>query len=140
MAIAVDLERNPADRVLLTQGDADMDEASARAQMVEWHARLLSRQVNADGEEVADSTLLETLRDDADADDGELTRTRKVRRRIIAEKYGTLIDALYSDQKHVEVESQVTFEDGSTGSLHADLKIYDLPGVKSTDGPLAAAS
>ena len=80
------------------------------------------------------------LHKELDADDGELTRTRKVRRRIIAEKYGTLIDALYSDQQHVEVESQVTFEDGSTGSLHADLKIYDLPGLKSTDGPLAAAS
>jgi len=51
-----------------------------------------------------------------------------------------LIDALYSDQQHVEVESQVTFEDGSTGSLHADLKIYDLPSLKPANEPLAAAS
>ena len=80
------------------------------------------------------------LHKELDADDGELTRTRKVRRRIVAEKYGTLIDALYSDQHHVEVESQVTFEDGSTGSLHADLKIYDLPGLKPMNEPLAAAS
>ena len=80
------------------------------------------------------------LHKELDADDGELTRTRKVRRRIVAEKYGTLIDALYSDQQHVEVESQVTFEDGSTGSLHADLKIYDLPGLKPMNEPLAAAS
>ena len=80
------------------------------------------------------------LHKELDADDGELTRTRKVRRRIIAEKYGTLIDALYSDQQHVEVESQVTFEDGSTGSLHADLKIYDLPGLKPMHESLAAAS
>jgi len=80
------------------------------------------------------------LHKELDADDGELTRTRKVRRRIIAEKYGTLIDALYSDQQHVEVESQVTFEDGSTGSLHADLKIYDLPGLKLMTESLAAAS
>ena len=80
------------------------------------------------------------LHKELDADDGELTRTRKVRRRIIAEKYGTLIDALYSDQQHVKVESQVTFEDGSTGSLHADLKIYDLPGLKPMNEPLAAAS
>ena len=80
------------------------------------------------------------LHKELDADDGELTRTRKVRRRIVAEKYGTLIDALYSDQQHVEVESQVTFEDGSTGSLHADLKIYDLPSLKPVNEPLAAAS
>ena len=80
------------------------------------------------------------LHKELDADDGELTRTRKVRRRIIAEKYGTLIDALYSGQQHVEVESQVTFEDGSTGSLHADLKIYDLPGLKPMHESLAAAS
>ena len=80
------------------------------------------------------------LHKELDADDGELTRTRKVRRRIVAEKYGTLIDALYSDQQHVEVESQVTFEDGSTGSLHADLKIYDLPGLKPMHESLAATS
>jgi len=58
-----------------------------------------------------------------DADDGELTRTRKVRRRIIAERYGKLIEALYSDVTDVHIESDMTFEDGRKGSLKADIKV-----------------
>ena len=66
------------------------------------------------------------LHKELDADDGELTRTRKVRRRIIAEKYGELIDALDDpDQTHKEIESQMTFEDGRTGTVHADLQIME---------------
>ena len=65
------------------------------------------------------------LHKELDADDGELTRTRKVRRRIIAERYGTLIEGLYSDQDVISIESQITFEDGRTGQLKADLKIRD---------------
>ncbi len=61
-----------------------------------------------------------------DADDGELTRTQKVRRRTIAEKYGVLIDALYSDRDHCEIETEVTFEDGRKGSVKADLMIVDV--------------
>ena len=61
-----------------------------------------------------------------DADDGELTRTRKVRRNHIADKYGILIDALYSDKKSQHIEVQVTFEDGRTGKLAADLEIRDV--------------
>jgi long-chain acyl-CoA synthetase len=66
------------------------------------------------------------LHKELDADDGELTRTRKVRRRIVGEKYQALIDALYSDRQRVEIDSEVTFEDGSTGSISADLRIFDL--------------
>lgn len=66
------------------------------------------------------------LHKELDADDGELTRTRKVRRRIIAERYGTLIEGLYSDQDMISIESQMTFEDGRTGQLKADLKIRDV--------------
>ena len=61
-----------------------------------------------------------------DADDGELTRTQKVRRRTVAEKYGVLIDALYSDRDHCEIETEVTFEDGRKGSVKADLIIVDV--------------
>lgn len=60
-----------------------------------------------------------------DADDGELTRTRKVRRSTIAERYGELIDALYSDVDSCMVEAQVTFEDGRTGTIKADVKIRE---------------
>jgi long-chain acyl-CoA synthetase len=60
-----------------------------------------------------------------DADDGELTRTRKVRRRFIAEKYQTLVDALYDGRDTVHVEAQVRYEDGRTGTYSADLRICD---------------
>lgn len=60
-----------------------------------------------------------------DADDGELTRTRKVRRTTVAERYGELIDALYSDVDSCLVEAQVTFEDGRTGTIKADVKIRE---------------
>jgi len=65
------------------------------------------------------------LHKELDADDGELTRTRKVRRNIIAEKYDELIDALYSDKTNCPVEAVVTFEDGRTDTVKADLQIRD---------------
>ena len=65
------------------------------------------------------------LHKELDADDGELTRTRKVRRRFIAEKYLPLIDALYDGSKSCFIETQVRFEDGRTGTVSADLKIAD---------------
>jgi long-chain acyl-CoA synthetase len=67
------------------------------------------------------------LHKELDADDGELTRTRKVRRKFVAEKYSTLVDALYSNRNNVHVETEVTFEDGQKGSIEADIKIYDMP-------------
>ena len=60
-----------------------------------------------------------------DADDGELTRTRKVRRNAIVERYGQLIDALYSGIDVCPVEAVVTFEDGRTGMIKADVKIRE---------------
>lgn len=63
------------------------------------------------------------LHKELDADDGELTRTRKVRRRVIFDRYQELVDALYSDQESIAVEARVTFEDGREGVIKADLKI-----------------
>ena len=66
------------------------------------------------------------LHKELDADDGELTRTRKVRRRIVTEKYAVLIAALNDPQQtHCEIDSQMTFEDGRTGIVHADLQIRE---------------
>ena len=65
------------------------------------------------------------LHKELDPDDDELTRTRKVRRNFIAEKYGVLIDALYSEKKNQFIETQVKFEDGRTGTISADLRIRD---------------
>ncbi len=65
------------------------------------------------------------LHKELDADDGELTRTRKVRRGFIAEKYARLVEALYESADHCEIEAQVKFEDGRTGTIRADLRIAD---------------
>ncbi len=65
------------------------------------------------------------LHKELDADDGELTRTRKVRRRHIGDKYQSLVDALYSKANHCFVETQMRFEDGRTGTISADLAIVD---------------
>ena len=75
------------------------------------------------------------LHKELDADDGELTRTRKVRRNIIAEKYAPIINALYSDVDHCEIEVAMKFEDGRSGVVRADLRI----GVAKTLKPDAAA-
>jgi long-chain acyl-CoA synthetase len=65
------------------------------------------------------------LHKELDADDGELTRTNKVRRGFIAEKYQLLVDALYSGKTEQYVETQVKFEDGRTGTVNATLRIVD---------------
>jgi long-chain acyl-CoA synthetase len=63
------------------------------------------------------------LHKELDPDDGEITRTRKVRRKFIAEKYGDLIDALYSDKDSVEMDAKITYEDGRTTMIKANLRI-----------------
>ena len=65
------------------------------------------------------------LHKELDADDGELTRTNKVRRGFIAEKYGVLVEALYAGRSEQFIETQVKFEDGRTGSVSATLKLSD---------------
>ena len=63
------------------------------------------------------------LHKELDADDGELTRTRKVRRGFIGEKYATIVDALYSGADRCVVEAQVRFEDGRVGAIRAELAV-----------------
>ncbi|WP_315898810.1 AMP-binding protein [Tateyamaria omphalii] len=63
------------------------------------------------------------LHKELDADDGELTRTRKVRRRIIEEKYADIITALYDGSSEVSTVTEVTYEDGRKGSISATLEI-----------------
>jgi len=65
------------------------------------------------------------LHKELDADDGEMTRTRKVKRGAIASKYGVLVDALYGGKAEQYIETAVTFEDGRSGSVSATLKIAD---------------
>ncbi|MCC5983084.1 MAG: AMP-binding protein [Rhodobacteraceae bacterium] len=65
------------------------------------------------------------LHKELDADDGEMTRTRKVRRRIVEDKFADLIDALYGDKDSVYTETEVTYEDGRKGRIKATLEIRD---------------
>jgi long-chain acyl-CoA synthetase len=76
------------------------------------------------------------LHKELDADDGELTRTNKVRRGFIADKYLVLVDALYGGKSEQYIETQVKFEDGRTGSVSATLKIMDA----RTFAPVRAAA
>jgi long-chain acyl-CoA synthetase len=73
-----------------------------------------------------------------DADDGELTRTRKVRRGHVGEKYGDLVQAMYAGRDSVHVEAQVRYEDGRTGTYAADLKIRDAKTFAPAAGRKAA--
>ena len=66
------------------------------------------------------------LHKELDADDDELTRTRKVRRGYIAEKYAPLVEALYGGANHCYIETQVKFEDGRSGTISADVKISNV--------------
>jgi long-chain acyl-CoA synthetase len=88
-------------------------------------------QVNAElaqEESLADSQVRRflILHKELDPDDDELTRTRKVRRGFIGEKYAVLIDALYSGKPSQYIETQVKFEDGRSGMVTADLRIVDV--------------
>jgi len=77
------------------------------------------------------------LHKELDADDGELTRTRKVRRGAIAEKYGVLIDALYDGKVSQYIETQVKFEDGRTAMVAADLRIVEARTFAAVKGQAA---
>jgi len=100
-------------------------------------------QVNADlaqEPEIANSQIHRflILHKVLDADDEELTRTRKVRRGFVAQKYATLVDALYGGKPSVHVEAQVKYEDGRTGTISADLKIRDVKTFRADAAKRAA--
>jgi long-chain acyl-CoA synthetase len=61
-----------------------------------------------------------------DADDGELTRTQKVRRGFIADRYGSLIDGLYSGASEADISTEITFDDGRKGIISARVAIRDM--------------
>ena len=71
------------------------------------------------------------LHKELDADDAELTRTRKVRRGYINERYQEMIDALYGDQDIVQIESTITYQDGSQVTLDITLRIETLVAQES---------
>lgn len=104
--------------------------------MIEKHVAEVNRSLAAD--KVMVGTQIKRfliLHKELDADDGELTRTQKVRRGFIAERYDPLIKALYDDSKEADISTEVTFEDGRKGVISARVKIRNM----ETE-PVAAAT
>ncbi|ANW01261.1 AMP-binding protein [Bradyrhizobium icense] len=79
------------------------------------------------------------LHKELDADDGELTRTQKVRRGFIAERYAPLVTALYDGSHEADISTEVIFEDGRKGVIAARVKIRDVPAIGATE-PLGRAA
>ena len=95
--------------------------------MIEKHVAEVNRSLAADkvmaGAQIKRFLILHK---ELDADDGELTRTQKVRRGFIAERYAPLIKALYDGSKEADISTEVTFEDGRKGVISARVKIRDM--------------
>jgi long-chain acyl-CoA synthetase len=79
------------------------------------------------------------LHKELDADDGELTRTQKVRRGFVAERYAPLLAAFYNGAQEADINTEVTFEDGRKGRIAARLKIRDLQTANAATGLEKAA-
>lgn len=74
------------------------------------------------------------LTKDLDADDGEITRTRKVRRRLLAEKYATFVEAFYGVAEEAEIDTKITYEDGRTAVIRSRVRIVDVEAEAAARG------
>jgi long-chain acyl-CoA synthetase len=77
------------------------------------------------------------LNKELDADDNEITRTRKVRRRFIAEKYKAVIEALYAGVSNVDLVTEITFEDGRKSTIRSSVPIENAEEI--TEGQMESA-
>ena len=93
---------------------------------------LIREEIRKGNETLPESTRIRRfllLTKDLEADDAEMTRTRKVRRRFIAEKYAAVIDAFYSGKDEVELTTTITYEDGRQAAIQSRVKIEDVEGA-----------
>jgi long-chain acyl-CoA synthetase len=123
---------NWAERHGVTYGSYQEIAAHPRVyDMLEKHVAEVNRSL-ADEQVMAGAQIRRflILHKELDADDGELTRTQKVRRGLVAERYAPLIRALYDGSTEADISTEVTFEDGRKGVLAARVKIRDLAPVK----------
>ena len=104
-------------------------------------AEIISGHVEVVNQSLADDDMLSgcqihrflILHKELDPDDGEITRTRKVRRRVVEERYESLLTALYDDSDTVHVETEVTYEDGRKGSISADITLHNAVTVNTAE-------
>jgi long-chain acyl-CoA synthetase len=80
------------------------------------------------------------LHKELDADDGELTRTQKVRRGFIAERYGPLAEGLYDGSTEVQITTELTYEDGRKGAISARVGIRDMKTYPAAPAPMDKAA
>ena len=93
---------------------------------------LVRQEIKKGNETLPDATKIRRfllLTKDLDADDAEMTRTRKVRRRFVAEKYAPVIDALYGGRDEVELTTAITYEDGRQATIQSRVRIEDVEGA-----------
>ena len=93
------------------------------------------RRVNRDLPRVAQVQRFVLLHKELDADDDEVTRTRKIRRGVIAQRYSDIIEALYDEAADgVHVDTEVQYQDGRRGRIEADLQLYSIETLAAPAG------
>ncbi len=93
---------------------------------------LIAEEIRKGNQTLPDSTKIRRfllLNKDLEADDAEMTRTRKVRRRFVAEKYATVIDTFYSGGNEVDLTTAITYEDGRQAVIQSKVRIEDVEGT-----------
>jgi long-chain acyl-CoA synthetase len=110
-------------------------------EMIEKHVDEVNRSLVEEGPMAgAQVRRFLILHKELDADDGELTRTQKVRRGFIAERYEPLVRALYDGSKEADISTEVTFEDGRKGNISARVAIRDMKPVPVPKPPMEKAA
>jgi len=102
---------------------------------------LLRKEVEAVNEHLPEAQRIKKfvlLYKELDADDGELTRTKKVRRSVIADKYADIIGKIYSDDDHVDIDTVISFQDGTKQRIKTSLKVQRLDDKSAMEGSMAS--
>jgi long-chain acyl-CoA synthetase len=111
-------------------GYQDLSQRVETYRLIRDEIRRINRSLSQD-KELAGAQIRRflVLNKELDADDGEVTRTRKLRRNVIADRYGKLIDALYGGSETVDTEILVTYEDGRTATIRGRVSVWEVDGA-----------